>query len=153
MLLWQIFICVDGTEITRYAILHSLLSHVPSSGIRSPSASSAFHTVDPHRPLSNISPSQHVRVQRLSSARKDRPYHRGKLWYRQGEFHPIAWKDVASSSTPPSSITGNLKATAILFAKVGVSPPQLLPVTLKHTPDRVVRTSFSLHAERMPCKT
>lgn len=46
-----------------------------------------------------------------------------------------------------------LKATAILFAKVGVSPPQHLSATLKHIPVRVVQTSFSLHAERMPCKT
>lgn len=41
-----------------------------------------------------------------------------------------ARKDAAISSTAPF-ITD--KATAILFAKVGVSPPQLLSVALKHT--------------------
>lgn len=76
-------------EITRYVILLGRVLVFRPRASDSVICLFRFHTlVNPHRPFNKISPSQYVRVQRLSSARKDHPYHWGELWHRQGEFHP-----------------------------------------------------------------
>lgn len=129
-----IFICVESREITWCADSALRASKLPLSLPHNRSSSPSSQQ-DP--------PSQHVCVRRLSSARKDCPHHWGEFWYRRGEPHPNSQEDISSSS-----ITG--KATAILFAKVCASCPQLWLVALKHTLNRVVRMSFSLHAGWMP---